>query len=91
MPKTVITKLQEDPDYLKKNARSRSKNKKGRFKKISFKITDTQRQALEVISKRQNTTPVRYIKSIISKQTSKYKTNNASETYVTENQLSLFD
>jgi len=88
MPKTIISRLQENPDYLKSK---KSKKKKVRYKKIVFKITDGQKEALEVLCKRQNTTPVRYLKSVIRKQTSRYRANAQPISYVTENQLQLFD
>ena len=88
MPKTIISRLQENPDYLKSK---KSKKKKVRYKKIVFKITDGQKEALEVLCKRQNTTPVRYLKSVIRKQTSRYRANAQPVSYVTENQLQLFD
>ena len=88
MPKTIISRLQENPDYLKSK---KSKKKKVRYKKIVFKITHGQKEALEVLCKRQNTTPVRYLKSVIRKQTSRYRANAQPVSYVTENQLQLFD
>ncbi|TVQ89506.1 MAG: hypothetical protein EA393_06995 [Bacteroidetes bacterium] len=80
--------LQENPDYLKSK---KSKKKKVRYKKIVFKITDRQKEALEVLCKRQNTTPVRFLKSVIRKQTSRYRSHPQPVSYVTENQLQLFD
>ncbi len=91
MPRTIISKLQENPDYLKNAAaRNNSGKRKTKYKQISFKITDAQKEALEVICKRQKTTPVRYLKSVIRKQTSRYKATPQPVNYATENQLQLF-
>ncbi|TVQ17154.1 MAG: hypothetical protein EA361_02930 [Bacteroidetes bacterium] len=91
MPRTIISKLQENPDYLKNAAaKSNAGKRKTRYKQITFKITDTQKEALEVICKRQKTTPVRYLKSVIRKQTARYKSSPQPVSYVTENQLQLF-
>ena len=90
MPKTIIAKLQENPDFLQQN-NAREKKKKLKYKKITFKITDAQKEALEIVCKRQKTTPIRYLKSVIKKQTARYKANPQPVSYVTENQLQLFD
>lgn len=94
MPRTIISKLQENPHFLREEAaKSHLKNnkKKVKYKKITFKITDLQKNALEIMCKRQKTTPVRFLKSIINKQTARYKANPVPVSYVTENQLQLFD
>ncbi len=90
MPKTIISKLKENPQFLRESNAKTSK-KKVKFKKITFKITDSQQRALEFICKRQKTTPVRYLKSVIKKQTSRYKASPQPVSYVTENQLQLFE
>lgn len=91
MPKTIITKLQENPNYLKRNASKGFKKRKTRYKQITFKITHAQKEALEAICKRQKTTPIRFLKSVVSKQTARYKSSPPPVNYVTENQLQLFD
>jgi hypothetical protein len=92
MPRTLIAKMQENPLFLKNAAaRKNNRKKKVKYKKISFKITDAQKEALEVLCKRQKTTPVRYLKSVIRKQTARYRSTPAPINYVTENQLQLFD
>ena len=92
MPRTIISKLQDNPDYLKNAAAKNNagKKKKAKYKQITFKITDAQKEALEIICKRQKTTPVRYLKSVIRKQTARYKASPQPISYVTENQLQLF-
>jgi len=92
MPRTIISKYNENPEsfgnYQKKKSR---KKKKLRYKKIAFKITDAQQDALWDICKREKTTPVRFLKSVIKKQTARYKNNPQPVSYVTENQLRLFE
>lgn len=94
MPRTIISKLQENPQFLREEAaKNQLKNnkKKAKYKRITFKITDLQKNALEIMCKRQKTTPVRFLKSVINKQTARYKANPVPVSYVTENQLQLFD
>ncbi len=91
MPKTIISKLQENPDFLKSAKSRRPGKKKVKFKKVTFKITEGQKKALEIMCKRQKTTPVRYLKSVITHQTARYKSSPEPVSYVTENQLQLFD
>jgi hypothetical protein len=67
------------------------KKKKVKFKKIEFKITAQQKEALEKICKRQHTTPVKFLKTQVRKQVSRYLANTEAPSYVTENQLQLFD
>jgi hypothetical protein len=91
MPKTIISKLQENPNFLKSANSRRPAKRKVKFKKVTFKITEGQKKALEIMCKRQKTTPVRYLKSIITNQTARYKASPQPVSYVTENQLQLFD
>lgn len=67
------------------------KKKKVKFKKIEFKITVQQKEALEKICKKQRTTPVKFLKTQVRKQVSRYLANPEAPSYVTENQLQLFD
>ncbi|MFW5758090.1 MAG: hypothetical protein ACOCYO_05355 [Bacteroidota bacterium] len=92
MPRTIVAKLKENPEHLRmKNRNSRSKKKKVKFKKIAFKITESQMMALDSLCKKQNTTTVRYIKSVLKKQTAGFKPVPVEKNYLTQNQLSLFD
>jgi hypothetical protein len=91
MPRTIISKLKENPEFLRQKVKQEKKKKKARYKKITFMISDNQQEALKIICKRQNTTPVRYLKSVIKKQTAWYKSIPQPVSYVTENQLQLFD
>jgi hypothetical protein len=94
MPKTILSKVQQNPQYLieaAKNNNRKNNKKKLKYKKICFKITEVQKVALEVMCRRQKTTPVRFLKSVITKQTARYKSIPPPVSYVTENQLALFD
>jgi hypothetical protein len=94
MPRTIISKMQEDPLFAKSVANKKDlkpKKKKIKYKKISFKVSIAQKNALDTMCKRQKTTPIRFLKSVINKQTARYKANPAPISYVTENQLQLFD
>ncbi|MFW6352330.1 MAG: hypothetical protein ACOC2E_08065 [Bacteroidota bacterium] len=92
MPKTIIAKIKENPEHLRmKNVKRRNKKKRIKFKKITFKITESQMMALDSLCKKQNTTTVRYIKSVLKKQTAGFKPVPVEKNYVTQNQLSLFD
>lgn len=92
MPKTILSKLKENPGYLKESVKIRKeKAKKGKSRVVTFKITEAQKEALEVICRRQKTTPVRFLKSVIKKQTARYIPTQATVSYVTENQLQLFE
>lgn len=81
MPRTNIMKPKVAP----------VRKKKVKYKKIVFKITVGQKEALDLMCKKQRTTPVKFLKSQISKQVTKYRTNPEPPNYVTENQLQLFD
>lgn len=85
--------MQDDPLFLKNGAAKtkKVKAKKPKFRKITFKITDGQKQALDYICKKQQTTPVRFLKSVIRKQTARYKSGQVPINYATPNQLLLFD
>ncbi|MFW5792855.1 MAG: hypothetical protein ACOCWC_01125 [Bacteroidota bacterium] len=91
MPKTIIAKSEEQ---LKKGIlpeKKKAKRKKVKYKKIAFKITAFQQEALTKYCKRHKTTPVRYLKSIVNKQAAKYRSEMPPVSYVSENQLELFD
>ncbi|SRR6056297_2174946 len=92
MPKTIIAKIKENPEHLRmRNQKNGNKKKRVKFKRIAFKVTESQMMALESICKKQNTTAVRYIKSLLKKQTDGFKPVPVEKNYVTQNQLSLFE
>jgi hypothetical protein len=94
MPRTILSKLKENPQFMKEAASrqaEKNKKKKQKYKKITFRISEVQKEALDIMCKRQKTTPVRFLKSVIHKQTARYKSLPVPVNYVTENQLQLFD
>ncbi len=76
--------------YKKKPVR-KAKRKKIRYRKISFKFTDGQKKALERYCLINDTTPVRFIKSLVNKRVERYRNSDHEPSYVTENQLTLFE
>ena len=69
----------------------RPKRKKIKYRKMAFKFTDTQRKAIEQYCRIHRTTPVRFIKSLVNKRVEPYRDNDYEPSYVTENQLTLFE
>ncbi len=67
------------------------KRKKVKYRKVAFKFTDAQRKALDRYCSTHNTTPVRFIKAVVNKKTERYRDSDYEPSYVTENQLKLFD
>ncbi len=67
----------------------RKKRKAVRYRKVGFKLTEGQKQALDRYCKTQNLTPVRFIKSLINSHVSRHR-NDPPPSYATENQLDLF-
>ncbi len=67
------------------------KRKKTKFRKVAFKLTDAQRKALDNYCHINNTTPVRFIKTLINKRVERYRDKKHEEQHITHNQLSLFD
>ncbi|MDX9941831.1 MAG: hypothetical protein RBS53_06375 [Bacteroidales bacterium] len=57
---------------------------------MSFKLTDMQYRALLTYCRRYNTTPVRYLKTIVNNQVERYKQELPPTPIVSENQLELF-
>jgi len=69
----------------------KKKTKKVRYRKITFKITDSQKKLLEKVSKQLKTTPNRLMKKAIREYLLRYKDTIAANDAVTANQLKLFD
>lgn len=80
------SKTSTSPKRSKKN-----KRKKIKYRKVAFKLTDAQRKALDHYCRIHNTTPVRFIKSLVNIRVDRYRDKELNESYVTPNQLSLFD
>lgn len=66
------------------------KRKKVKYRKMAFKLTDTQYRALVIYCRRYKTTPIRYLKYIVNQQVERYKQELPPPSYVSENQLELF-
>jgi len=69
----------------------KKKAKKVRYRKITFKITDSQKKLLDKVSLRLKTTPNRLMKKAIREYLIRYKDAIAADDVVTANQLKLFD
>ncbi len=73
-------------------SRSRRKRKQGaKYKPISFKLTVGQKKALESYCKSHDMTPIRFMKSLVNSHVARYRNDPPPPSYVTENQLKLFD
>ena len=91
MSRSIISRIKEDPDYLKNSARKKPARKKTKYKRITFKISESQKEALEYLCRRQQTTPIRFLKSVVKKHTAQYKPEATQTAIHTEKQLQLFD
>ncbi len=76
---------------MAENKPKKKKNRKVRYRKITFKLTDTQKKALDRVSARLKTTPNRLMKKAIREYLQRYKDALAAEDIVSINQLKLFD
>jgi hypothetical protein len=87
MPRTILSKSQEGP----RPPARRPRRKKIRFRKMNFKLTQGQMEALERLCRQKKTTPVRFLKTLVNSQVERYRSETPPVSYVTENQLELFD
>ncbi len=71
--------------------RKKARKKPVKYKEVSFKLTTGQKKALERYCKVNNLTPVRFMKSLINGHVERYRDEPAHRSYVTKNQLELFD
>ena len=67
------------------------KRKPIRFRQISFKLTEGQKAALDRYCRTYQTTPIRFIKALVNSHVERYRPDAPPPSYVTENQLELFD
>ncbi|MCX6271714.1 MAG: hypothetical protein NTU44_10935 [Bacteroidetes bacterium] len=67
------------------------KTKKIKYKKITFKVTEKQKQLIDRFCKAKRTTPTKMIKSAIRDHLSRYSSSLPESDYISENQLKLFD
>ncbi len=71
--------------------RRRRKRKGIKYRQVSFKLTESQKKALDRYCKTHKLTPVRFMKTLVNNHVARYKTEPPPPSYVTENQLELFD
>lgn len=72
--------------------RARKKPRRGaKYKDVHFKLTVGQKKALESYCRTNQCTPVRFMKSLINSHVERYRDDPAPMSYVTRNQLKLFD
>ncbi len=72
-------------------SRSKRKKKGIQYKKVGFKLTVGQKKALERFCKMNKLTPVRFMKSLVNNYVARYREEPHPPSYVTKNQLKLFD
>ncbi len=87
MPRAILSKSANRPVSPRKKA----KRKKIKYRKMAFKLTKGQKEALERLCRSQKTTPVRFLKAMVNKHVERYRKDGYPQSYVTENQLGLFD
>ncbi len=75
----------------KKKKTRKYKRRKIKYRKMAFKFTDSQRKAIEHYCRIHKTTPVRFIKALVNKKVEPYRDSDYEPSYVTENQLTLFE
>jgi hypothetical protein len=68
-----------------------TKKKKVRFKKLTFKVTEKQKKLIDLVSKKQRTTPNKLIKKALKEYLFRYADMIANEEIISKNQLKLFD
>lgn len=88
MPKVNLLKSFENKAVIK--PKSKPKRKKVKYRKMSFKLSEVQYRALLIYCRRQKTTPIRYLKTLINHQIERYKQELPPPSFVSENQLKLF-
>ncbi len=72
-------------------AKRKPKRRPLRFKQYSFKLTEGQKAALERYCKMNGTTPVRFIKHLVNSYVERYRPEMPPPSFITENQLELFE
>ncbi len=74
-----------------KAGRRKKKPKPIKYKEVSFKLTVGQKKALERYCRDHQLTPVRFMKALVNGHVARYRDKAPPPSYVTENQLKLFD
>ncbi len=72
-------------------APKKHKRKPIRFRQLHFKLTEGQKSALDRFCRMNKTTPIRFIKTLVNNHVERYRPESQPPSYVTENQLELFD
>ncbi len=72
-------------------SRSRRKRKNIKYRQVSFKLSEYQKKALDRYCKMNQITPVRFMKALINGHVERYRDQAPSTSYVTDNQLQLFE
>ncbi|MFP4063875.1 MAG: hypothetical protein ACLFS0_00035 [Bacteroidales bacterium] len=75
----------------KPGTRPAGKRRRIKYRQMGFKLTDGQKKALEHYCKVHKVTPVRFIKSLVNNHVARYRPGDPPPSYVTENQLDLFE
>ncbi len=70
--------------------RRRQKRKGIKYRQVNFKLTESQKKALDRYCKTHKVTPVRFMKALINNHVARYRSDPVPTSYVTENQLDLF-
>ncbi len=70
--------------------RRRRKRKGIKYRQVNFKLTESQKKALDRYCKTHKVTPVRFMKALINEHVARYRADSPPPSYVTENQLELF-
>ena len=71
--------------------RRRRKRKGIKYRQVNFKLTESQKKALDRYCKEHKVTPVRFMKALINNHVARYRPESVPPSYVTENQLDLFE
>jgi hypothetical protein len=71
--------------------RKRKRRKKVRYHALKLKLTSTQRKSLMNYCQARRTTPTKLIKKMIRPALKNYSRQVPEKTYITENQLDLFE
>lgn len=74
-----------------KAGRRKKKYRPVKYKEVSFKLTVGQKKALERYCRDHRLTPVRFMKALVNGHVARYRDQAPPPSYVTENQLKLFD
>ncbi len=70
----------------------KKRKKKGiKYRQVGFKLTEGQKKALDSYCKANGVTPIRFMKALVNDHVARYRAPASPPSYVTQNQLDLFD